>query len=170
MKLCHKQWWPGNARHQSALSDLAKVPASDCLLGPQCWDQQWLKVGFMGLLIQFVLQLFVDCEHVYRTWDWKREQKKGKECLLCVWPLRNSVKDLGQHHTSALSWGTGVRVAFHPNLKEVWRLIYFTEVSSACGGAEDWSRVGKLSLSIPSCGWKAQPTLQWIFSGTQSRH
>lgn len=155
-----------------------KVPY---LISPKCqqvivsWDlsagtSNGSRLGFMGLLIQFVLQLFVECEHVYRTGDWKREQKKGKECLLCAWPLRNSVKDLGQHHTSVLSWGTGVRVAFHPNLKEVWHLIYFTEASSACGGAEDWSRVGKLSLSIPSCGWKAQPTLQWIISGTQSRH
>lgn len=109
MKLCHKQWWPGKACHQSALSDLAQVPANDCLMGPQCWDQQGLKAGFMRLLIQFVLRLFVEFEHVYRTGGRKREQKKGKECVPRGWPLRSSVKDLGclMHLLSLgeLGWG-----------------------------------------------------------------
>lgn len=77
-----------------------------------------LKAGFMQLLIQFVLQLFVECEHVYRTGGRKKEQNKGKEC-----PPVLILKELSQGSGSAsqllLMGELGVMVAFQPNFKEV---------------------------------------------------
>lgn len=95
---------------------------------------------------------------ICRIWtclqDWgpkKRTEERERMCTMWL-TFKKLSQGSGQPHASALSWGTGVRVALHPNLKEAWLLTYFTEASSACGGAEDWSRVGKLSLGIPSCG------------------
>lgn len=128
---------------------------------------------------------------ICRIWtclqDWGPKKRTEDRERMCIPWLTFKIlsQGSGQHHTSALSWGNGVRVTLHPNLKEVWRLTYFTEAVQHVVGPKigvGWENSLLLSLPVAErlnqlcneysqehslgtsyCSW--MPSLCWTFKG-----
>lgn len=105
MKLCHKQWWPGNGHHQSARSVLVKVPANDYLMGPQCWGRQSSRLSSFNLFSNCLENL-----NMFKGWEKKerREQRKRMSTMSLTFRKLSQRSGSALHICSLLGkWGWG---------------------------------------------------------------